>query len=104
MAVSISASAPAGLNSSSICWAATSRSAARFSMNSCKFSIGCGTEKNPFEFTCLWVWDAADPGKVEEFAKAGVDQLVVTPWNWSKGQLNVEESILNYAKAVGLSR
>jgi probable F420-dependent oxidoreductase len=62
-----------------------------------------GTIGRPFEFTVLYVWSAPDRAAIEAFAKAGVDQLVVTPWDWSKGSDEAMDAVARYAAAIGLA-
>jgi probable F420-dependent oxidoreductase len=56
----------------------------------------------PFKLTALYVWSAPDQGVIDAFAKAGVDQMVVTPWDWSKSSDGAMDAIQAYAASIGL--
>ncbi len=61
-----------------------------------------GTADKPFQMTALYVWGPPDRATIEAFERAGVQQIVVTPFDWTKGTSGALKGMRDYAAAIGL--
>jgi len=81
---------------------ATAEEAASLKAEIMQLRRAAGTIDQPFFYTALYVWSAPGRDIIEAYAKAGVDQMVVTPWDWSKSSDDAMEAIERYAESIDL--